>query len=109
MRSPRTEYSTCSSNARSSFSGAIEARPLSAQIALNSPFEPLQRLIDPQPKRPQRVIGRHEVLQLRRRAQRFLHLVHSAHRSHLSKAMNTISLTHRSQHSFTSHLISMAC
>ena len=73
------------------------------------PIEPLQRLIDQQPKRPQRVIGRHEAFQLHRREQRFLHLVHSAHRSRLPKIMNTISLTHRSQRPFTPFRISTAC
>ncbi|VWC37494.1 hypothetical protein BPS26883_06773 [Burkholderia pseudomultivorans] len=69
----------------------------------------LQRLIDQQPKCSQRMIGWHEVFQLHRREQRFLHLVHSAHRSRLPKIMNTISLTHCPQGPFTPYPISTAC
>lgn len=45
--------------------------------------------------------GRHKVVQLHRREQRFLHFVHSTYRSRLSKFMNTISLTNRPQQPFT--------
>lgn len=99
MRSLRTEYST-----RSSARQLLRRNRRTPTIRIDraeQAVDPFQRPIDQQLDQALRMIGRHKIFQSHRREQQLLHLVHSAHRSHPLKGMNTIYLTHRPQRPLT--------
>ena len=62
MRSERIVYSTCSSNARNSFSGGIDGRPVCEYMPANSGDICFQHVVDDLQQPPQRMVLRYPLL-----------------------------------------------